>query len=79
MEVISAEAQDVLQAPVVALHETDSGGYVVYVVNGDMLEERAVTVGLQDYTSAQILSGLSAGKSVSLDKAPAALTATGSE
>jgi HlyD family secretion protein len=79
VEVVSAEAQDVLLVPVVALHETGSGGYVVYVVNGSQLEELPVTVGLQDYTSAQITSGLSAGDAVSLDEAPTAQSATGSE
>ncbi len=68
VEVISAQASDALLVPVVALHEDESGGYAVYVVEGDELELRPVTVGLQDYTSAQILSGLNAGEAVSLDE-----------
>lgn len=70
VDVISAEAQDVLLVPVIALHELESGGYAVYVVDGSQLELRPVTVGLQDYTSAQIIAGLSAGEAVSLDEAP---------
>jgi cobalt-zinc-cadmium efflux system membrane fusion protein len=71
VEVISAQASDALLVPVVALHELDSGGFAVYVVSGDELELRPVTVGLQDYTSAQILDGLEAGEAVSLDEPPA--------
>lgn len=70
VEVISAQASDALLVPVVALHELDSGGTAVYVVDGEALELRPVTVGLQDYTSAQILSGLEAGEAVSLDEVP---------
>jgi HlyD family secretion protein len=79
VEVISAQANDVLLVPVVALHELDSGGYVVYVVNGSQLEQRPVTVGLKDYTSAQIIDGLQAGEAVSLDDVPAALPTTEGE
>jgi multidrug efflux pump subunit AcrA (membrane-fusion protein) len=52
--------------PVVALHQTESGGYVVYIVQGDEIEIRQVTVGIMDYTTAQILDGLVAGESVAL-------------
>jgi HlyD family secretion protein len=79
VEVVSAEAKNVLLVPVVALHELDSGGYVVYVVKDGQLEQRPVTVGLQDYTSAQIIDGLQAGDAVSLDDVPAAVSQTEGE
>ena len=66
VDIIAAQVDNAVLVPVVALHETESGGYVVYVVQGDEIEIRQVTVGVMDYTTAQILDGLAAGESVAL-------------
>jgi RND family efflux transporter MFP subunit len=66
VEVISAEARDVLLVPVEALRELDSSRYAVFVVqpDGEMML-RPVEVGLQDFVYAEILSGLELGEVVS--------------
>ena len=66
VDIIAAQVDNAVLVPVVALHETESGGYVVYVIQGDEIETRQVTVGAMDYTTAQILDGLTAGESVAL-------------
>ena len=66
VEVIAAEAVDVLLVPVEALRETSPGQYVVFVVKPDgELEMHSVVVGLMDYTAAEILDGLELGDVVS--------------
>jgi HlyD family secretion protein len=67
IEVISAEARDVVLAPVQALRELAEGVYAVFVVqpNGE-LAMRPVEVGLQDVVNAEITSGLEAGEVISL-------------
>jgi RND family efflux transporter MFP subunit len=66
VEVVAAEARDVLLVPVQALRELGSGQYAVFVVgaNGE-LEMRPVEVGLKDFVNAEILSGLEVGEAVS--------------
>jgi multidrug efflux pump subunit AcrA (membrane-fusion protein) len=68
IEVISAEARDVVLAPVQALREIGDGGqYAVFVVGADSeLVMRPVEVGLQDAVNAEIVSGLEAGEVISL-------------
>jgi RND family efflux transporter MFP subunit len=66
VDIIAAQVDDAVLVPVVALHETESGEYVVYVIQGDEIERRQVTVGIMDYTTAQILDGLAAGESVAI-------------
>jgi HlyD family secretion protein len=65
-DIIAAQVDNAVLVPVVTLHETESGGYAVYVVQGDEIEIRQVTVGMMDYTTAQILDGLAVGESVAL-------------
>jgi HlyD family secretion protein len=65
-DIIAAQVDNAVLVPVVALHETGSGEYVVYVIQGDEIERRQVSVGIMDYTTAQILDGLAAGESVAL-------------
>ena len=66
VEVISAEARDVLLVPVQALRELGEGQYAVFVVQPDgELEMRPVEVGLQDFANAEIISGLEEGETVS--------------
>jgi HlyD family secretion protein len=67
VEVIAAESRNTLLVPVEALRETSPGQYSVFVVGSDgELEMRAVEVGLQDFTYAEILEGLEVGEVVSV-------------
>ena len=66
VEIISGQAEDALLVPVQALRELAPNSYAVFVVQPDgSLKMTPVTVGLQDYANAQILSGLNAGDVVS--------------
>ena len=66
VEIITGEAHDALLLPVQALREIAPGSFAVFLVNPDgSLELTPVTVGLRDFASAQILSGVSAGDTVS--------------
>lgn len=66
VEIIAGEALDTLLVPVQALRELAPGSYAVFVVKDDgQLELRPVTVGLRDFASAEILSGLAKGDVVS--------------
>jgi HlyD family secretion protein len=70
VEIVAGEARDAVLVPVQALQEVSAkpGGpkqYIVYVASPDgKSEKRAVTVGLRDFVSAEILSGLQPGESV---------------
>jgi HlyD family secretion protein len=83
VEVISAEAHDVVLAPVQALRQMgESVQYAVFVVGPDgELVMRPVEVGLQDAVNAEIVSGLEAGEVISLGQssAPAGESAEGDE
>jgi len=66
VEIVAGEAVGALLAPVQALRELAPGSYAVFVVKDDgQLELRPVTVGLRDFASAEILSGLAKGDVVS--------------
>lgn len=65
VEVISAEARDVVLSPIQALREIGEGQYVIFVVALDgELRMRPVEVGLQNLVNAEIVSGLEAGETV---------------
>jgi HlyD family secretion protein len=66
VDIIAAQVRDAVLVPIEALHETASGEYTVYVLQGDALEARPVTVGIQDYTTAEIMDGLEAGEVIAL-------------
>ena len=65
VDVIGGRAQGVVLVPVEALRELGPGEYAVFVVENGEPKLRVVTVGLMDYTSAEITSGLEAGEIVS--------------
>jgi HlyD family secretion protein len=66
VEIISGEAYDALLVPKAALRELAPGAYAVFLVqDGGELVLTPVSVGLQDFTSAEIRSGLSQGDVVS--------------
>lgn len=61
VDVIAGRAEDAVLVPIEALREISPGEYAVFVLDGDEPELRFVEVGLMDYTSAAITSGLEAG------------------
>jgi len=61
VEVISDQAKNVLLVPVEALHEISDGTYGVFVMVNGSPTFKTVEVGLMDYTSAEIKSGLNEG------------------
>jgi RND family efflux transporter MFP subunit len=67
VEVIAGEARNAVLVPLQALRELGLEQSAVFVVlpDGEM-EMRVVTVGLKDFVSAEIISGLEAGEVVSL-------------
>jgi RND family efflux transporter MFP subunit len=64
VEVIGGRATEAVLVPVEALREIDAGEYAVFVMENGQPRLRVVTVGLMDFTSAEILSGLEAGEIV---------------
>jgi HlyD family secretion protein len=64
IDVIGGRAQNVVLVPVEALREISPGEYAVFVMDGDQPRLRTVTVGLMDFTSAEITSGLEPGEIV---------------
>ena len=69
VDIIAGETRNAVLVPVEALHELSNGRYMVYVMTGENIEERAVTVGLRDYTTAEITDGLAAGESIAIGEA----------
>jgi len=64
VDVIAGKAQDAVIVPVEALHELSPGEYAVFVMQDGEPRLRVVTVGLMDFTSAEILTGLQPGEIV---------------
>jgi HlyD family secretion protein len=61
VDVIAAQATNVILVPVQALHQLSPGNYAVFVMTAGKPSLRIVTVGLQDSTYAEIKTGLKAG------------------
>ena len=64
VDVIGGRTQNAVLVPVEAVREIGTEEYAVFVMEGGEPKLRIVTVGLMDYTSAEILTGLSAGEEV---------------
>jgi HlyD family secretion protein len=64
VDILVGEARNAVLVPVEALHQLESGDSVVFVITGGQIEQRSVTVGLMDFTTAEITSGLQAGEVV---------------
>ena len=64
VDVIGGRTQNTVLVPVEAVREIGPDEYAVFVMEGGEPRLRIVTVGLMDYTSAEILTGLSAGEIV---------------
>lgn len=61
VDVIGGRADNALLVPVEALREISPGEYAVFVLENDVPELRFVEVGLQNFTFAEIISGLAMG------------------
>lgn len=61
VEVISSQANNVLLVPVEAVREISTGTYGVFVMENGQPTLKIVEVGLEDYTYAEIKSGLNEG------------------
>ncbi|HWQ84722.1 MAG TPA: HlyD family efflux transporter periplasmic adaptor subunit [Anaerolineales bacterium] len=70
VDVIGGRAENAVLVPVEALREIDDGEYAVFVMENGEPRLRPVTVGLMDYTSAEITSGLEAGVTVTTGTVP---------
>jgi HlyD family secretion protein len=64
VDIISGEATNAVLVSLDALHEDVDGSYIVYVIEGETLEPRAVQVGLVDATTAEIIKGVQPGEQV---------------
>ena len=64
VEVIGGRAEGVLLVPVEALKTIDEGQYGVFVMENGVPKLKVVEVGLMDFTSAEIKSGLNLGDEV---------------
>ena len=64
VDVIGGRAENAVLVPVEALRKLGPGEYAVFVIEDGEPKLRIVTVGLIDFTSAEILSGLDAGEVV---------------
>ena len=64
VEVIGGKSENTVLVPVEALRELDAGQYAVFVIENGEPQLRMVEVGIMDYTSAEIISGVEAGEEV---------------
>ena len=64
VEIIGGRTTDAVLVPVEALRQISPGEYSVFVMENGEPKLRLVTVGLMDYTSAEIVNGLEAGEIV---------------
>lgn len=66
VDIIAGEAINAILVPLEALQQGDDGSYFVYVIEGETIEPRPVTIGLMDVTSVEILTGLQQSERVVL-------------
>ena len=62
VEIVLDTRKNVLRVPT----QTILGGSRVFVLNGDVLEERTIRIGIRSWEYAEVLSGLEAGEQVVL-------------
>ena len=64
VDVIGGRTEGAVLVPVESLREISPGEYAIFVMEADEPKLRIVTVGIMDFTSAEITSGLEAGEIV---------------
>jgi HlyD family secretion protein len=67
IEVIAGQTVNAVLVPVDALVEVSPEEYVVYVVENDAVQPRAVSLGLMDFTSVEIIDGVRPGEIIAID------------
>lgn len=70
VDVIAGRATNAVLIPVEALYELSPGEYAVYIPKNDSYVLKRVSVGLMNYTNAEILDGLAAGDIVATGNIP---------
>ena len=65
-DIITGEASNAVLVTVEALEQKNDGSYIVYVINGETIEQRPVQVGLMDATTAEIVAGLQPSEQVAI-------------
>ena len=65
VDVIAANAEQVVLVPVEALREITPGNYAVFIIENEVPVLRLIEVGIIDITYAEVISGLKAGDIVS--------------
>lgn len=65
VDVIAGRAENAVLVPVEALREISPGEYAIFVIENGEPVMRLVQVGLMDITSAEIISGIQAGETIS--------------
>jgi HlyD family secretion protein len=66
VDIITGETTNALLVTVEALEQKADGSYIVYVINGEAIEQRPVQVGLMDATTAEIVAGLQPREQVAI-------------
>jgi HlyD family secretion protein len=66
VDIITGETTNALLVTVEALEQKADGSYIVYVINGEAIEQRPVQVGLMDATTAEIVAGLKPREQVAI-------------
>lgn len=66
VDVIAGQAVNAVLVPVEALVEVGPEKYVVYIVENEGTQPRDVTIGLMDFTSVEIIDGISAGEVIAI-------------
>ena len=66
VEIIAGQVENAVLVPLEALQRESGNSYFVYVIEAEGIERRPVEVGLMDYTTAEITSGLSPGEVVAI-------------
>ena len=66
VEIIAGQVENAVLVPLEALQRESGNSYFVYVIEAKGIERRPVEVGLMDYTTAEIISGLSPGEVVAI-------------
>jgi multidrug efflux pump subunit AcrA (membrane-fusion protein) len=61
VDVVAAEARNVVLVPIQALHQLSANSYAVFVMVNGTPTLRVVTIGLQDPTFVEIKTGVKAG------------------
>jgi multidrug efflux pump subunit AcrA (membrane-fusion protein) len=64
VDVIAGKAENAVLVPIEALRDLGDGQYAVFVMEDAEPKLRQIEVGLQDYTYAEVVSGLEAGETV---------------